>query len=252
MRKFVFLFVFMTLSSAAANAQVTMEILKRIEQHQKALKSLRAEIAINKFSVQAGGGYLKEGSLTLVPHKIGNYSLRLDSPRPEEQNFLIVANQYLVYLPNGKLAYTGKATDSQKLLFFPFSDVSKKTLSLEYQFRYTGQEKIGGTIDTFHLELTPKTPQNYSQIEFWIDVNGMVLQWKIKETNGDWTSVRLSNLQKNVAVNTNDFKINLPKDIKIIKSQQTDASLNSTTPSPTPVVMKTKVRKPKSKIRRRR
>lgn len=254
MRKLVVLVIFLTLSFVPANAQIR-EILKRISQHQNALKTLRADIAINKFSVQAGGGYTKEGALTIVPQKNGNHSVRLDSTKPEEQNFLIVANQYLIYLPARKIAYTGAATEPQKLLFISFLDLSKETLKLDYDIAYTGEEKIGGTIPTWHLELTPKKPLAYDKIELWVDANGMPLQWKINETSGDWTSVLLSNLKKNVALNAAEFRINLPKNTKIVKGQKEAANRlpdsESPTPTPLPDAKKKAVRKPKSKIKRR-
>lgn len=220
MRKFVFLVIFLTLSSVSADAQVIKEILKRISQHQAAVKSLRADIAINKFSVQSGGAYAREGTLVVLPQKNGNYSLRFDSTKPEEQNFLIVANYYLIYFPGSKIAHTGTATDAQKLMFFPFSDLSEKTLKLEFNITYTGEEKIGGTIPTWHLELTPKTAQSFDKIELWVDANGMPLQWKINEPGGDWTSVLLSNLRKNLVINAAEFRINLPKGTKVIKGKE--------------------------------
>jgi len=223
MRKFVFLITFLMLSSVFVSAQPISEIFKRMEQHQRALKSLRAEIAVSKFSVRSGGSYAKDGALTILPQKKDAYSVRLDSTKPEEQNFLIVANQYLIYFPASKIAYTGSAADSQKLMFYPFSDLSLKTLKPVYNILYTGEEKIGGTIRTWKLALTPKTPQNFDRIELWIDVNGMPLQWKINETNGDWTTVLLSKLQKNVDLNAAEFRINLPKGTKIIKESSTAA-----------------------------
>lgn len=67
MKKIALLFVIFVFSSVSASAQ-TAEILKRMEQHQKALKSLQANITINKFSVQFGGNYTKEGDIKyLVP-----------------------------------------------------------------------------------------------------------------------------------------------------------------------------------------
>jgi outer membrane lipoprotein-sorting protein len=216
MRKIAFLFIFLVLSSVSAAAQVPA-ILNRMDTHRKALRSLRADLTISKFSVQSAGTYTKEGALTILPTK--NSSLvRVDSTRPETENFLIVENQYLVYLPNQKTAYTGTAVDSQKILFSFFSDLSKETLRADYNIVYTGEEKVGGTIPAWHLELTPKIPQNYQTIELWIDANGMAIQVKIIENNGDWTNTLLANLQKNVVIKAAEFKISLPKGTKIIKN----------------------------------
>jgi outer membrane lipoprotein-sorting protein len=218
MRKIVLLVVIFVFSTVPALAQVT-EILKRMDVHRKVLKSLRADLSVNKFSVQMGGIYRKEGVLTMVPQKNNNFIfIRVDAALPETENFLIVQNQYLVYLPDQKIAYTGTATDSQKNLFFLFSDFSEKELKSDHAISYAGQEKVGGTIQTWHLELIPKTPKSYQKIELWIDANGMPIQLKINETSGDWTNVLLSNLNKNVRLNMAELTIKLPKNTKVIKN----------------------------------
>jgi len=217
MRKIALLVVIFVFSSVCVTAQVA-EILKRMEQHRKALKSLRAQMTVSKFSVQTGGTYTKEGALTVLPQKNDNNLVRLDSTKPDTENFLIVENQYLVYFPNQKLAYTGPAADSQKILFFIFADLSREKMAADYNVVYRGQDKVGGTVPAWKLELTPKTEQSYQKIELWIDANGMPVQLKVHESNGDWTNVAVSQLQKNVVINAAEFKIALPKNTKIIKA----------------------------------
>jgi outer membrane lipoprotein-sorting protein len=217
MRKIALLVVIFLFSTVSAFAQIPV-ILNRMDLHRKALRSLRAALTISKFSASSGGTYTKEGILTIVPQKNNNNLVRIDSTEPETENFLIVKNQFLVYLPGKKTAYTGAATDSQKDLFFLFSDLSKEKLKADYNVVYNGEEKVSGTIPTWHLELTPKTPANYQTMDIWIDANGMPIQFKITENNGDWTNVLLAGLQKNVRLNAAEFKIALPKGTKIIKN----------------------------------
>ncbi|MDQ3129458.1 MAG: outer-membrane lipoprotein carrier protein LolA [Acidobacteriota bacterium] len=98
-----------------------------------------------------------------------------------------------------------------------FFNLSREKLTGFFNIKYLGRESVGGNIPAWQLELTPKTPGNYKAIEIWIDANGMPLQAKITENNGDWTNILLSNPQKNAAVNASDFKIILPKETKIIR-----------------------------------
>ena len=211
--------IFVLLSVCSAPAQVA-EILKRVETHRSALKSLRADLTISRFSAQSGGTYIKESVLAILLPKNNRNLIRLNSTKPETENFLIVENQYLVYLPNRKTAYTGTATDPQKNLFFLFSDLSRERLRADYNVVYKGNETVGGVIPAWQLELTPKTPQSYQTIELWIDANGMPIQFRITEASGDWTNVLLASLQKNVVINAAEFKIALPKGTKIIKDQE--------------------------------
>lgn len=218
MRKISFLVIVLAFSSVFGFGQSPLqEILKRMDTHYKSLKTLQADITITKFSVQLGGTYTKEGVIKFVLQ--GNeYWLKIDSTNPAAESFLIVKNEYLIYLPSLNTAYTGTTTDSQKDMLLIFSNLSKERLKAEYSVIYSGQEKVNGTISAWHLELTPKTAKSYKTIELWINANGMPIQSSIIEDNGDWTNVLLGNPQKNITVKGSDFKIDLPKGIKLIKN----------------------------------
>ncbi len=215
MKKFALLLFIFTFSSVPVFAQLS-EILKRIEQHQKALKSLSADLTIAKFSLQFGGTYTKECVIKFLP--VNDYSLRIDSTKPSAESFLVIKNQYLLYQPDFKLAYTGIMTDSQKNTLVLFSFLLKDKLKANYNLKYLGEEKVNGAIPAWHLELTPKIATNYKTVELWVDGNGMPIQSKIIENNGDWTTVFLGNLQKNISIKVSDFKIDLPKATKLIKN----------------------------------
>lgn len=215
MKKSALLFLVFAFSTVSAFPQVN-EIMKRMDAHQKALKTLGADIKITKFSVELGGTYTKEGTVKFLPSK--ETALKIDSTKPAPESFLALKNQYLIYLPDLKTAYSGIITDSQKNTFMIFSVLSNKNLRADYNIAYTGQEKVNGAIPTFHLELKPKTAQSYQTIELWVDGNGMPLQSKIIENNGDSTTVFLENLRKNIVINVNEFQIKLPKGTKLIKN----------------------------------
>ena len=54
--------------------------------------------------------------------------------------------------------------------------------------------------------------------EIWVDGNGMPVQMRTTERNGDSTLVRLTNIQKNARINGDAFKISLPSGVKIVNS----------------------------------
>ncbi|HVE55304.1 MAG TPA: VWA domain-containing protein, partial [Pyrinomonadaceae bacterium] len=203
--------------SEVPNADALTEILKRIEAHQKALKTLRADMTMTKFNAQLSETDIKQGTIKFMPQP-NDYWLRIDSTNPAPENFSIVGNQYLVYLPNQKTARTGMMTDAQKNAFVIFSHLAKGKLKETYDVKYLGEEKVNGIIPAWHLELTPKTKSTYKTIELWVDASGMIIQSKSVETSGDWSNISLTNLQKNVQITAADFKIVLPRDTKIIKN----------------------------------
>ena len=228
MRKILILFVILAFSGIPALAQKPtpiLEILKRIDAHRKALKSLTANITIAKFSVSFGGNYIKEGAIKFLPGKT-DYSLRMDSTKPATELFLIVNGQYVLYQPNPdeiyfpspKSAFTGKLTDSQKNTLVIFSMLTTGIIKTDYaKILYLGQEKVN-TTPVWHLALTPKTVSGYETLELWVDGNGMLIRSKIVENKSEATTVFLESLQKNIKMKVTEFKASLPKGTDIIKN----------------------------------
>lgn len=192
-------------------------ILRRIEAHQKALRTLRADMTMTKFDARLNETDIKQGTVKFIP-QTNDYWLRIDSTNPAPESFSIIGNQYLVYLPNQKTASAGTMSDAQKNEFVIFSHLAKGKLKETYDIKYVGEDKVNGIIPAWHLELTPKTKSNYKTIELWVDADGMIIQSKSVEKNGDWSNISLTNLQKNVQIQAIDFKIVLPKDTKIVKN----------------------------------
>ena len=80
------------------------------------------------------------------------------------------------------------------------------------------EETLGGGVGTIHLTLVPKGKASYKYAEVWIDSAGMPVQAKIVEKNDDWTTMRLTGLEKNARISASDFDIKLDSNVKIVKS----------------------------------
>jgi Ca-activated chloride channel family protein len=192
-------------------------IFKRMDEHQKALKSLLANITMTKFDSVLSQTETSEGTVKYLP-QADNYALRIDWTKPKTEILSIVKDRYVFYQPALKTAITGKTGENQKNVFLTFSNLTKEKLKENYSVKYLGEEKVSGNISAWHLELTPKTASNYKTAELWVDGNGMIIQVKLTENNGDWSSILLSNPQKNVSIGAADFKIDLPKETKIARN----------------------------------
>lgn len=216
------MFVFGLFGAAKANAQnILPEILKRMDAHQKALKSLKANVMMDTFNSQLNEHDISEGSVQYVPTKGRDALARIDWVKPQQEILSVASGTYVLYQPRLKQAYVGNTKGAQGSgkanNALAFMSMSKSQLNANYSVKYMGTETISGGVEAWHLELIPKTPQNYRSAELWVDTNGMPIQAKIVENNGDSKTILLSNLQKNQTVNTSNFKLNLPKDTKIIK-----------------------------------
>ena len=80
-----------------------------------------------------------------------------------------------------------------------------------------GLTQIKGGTKTWHILLIPKTATSYKSAELWVDSDGMPRQAKINENNGDTTTILLTNIKKNVTLDTSVFRLSYPKGTKEIK-----------------------------------
>lgn len=216
------IFVFNVFAVSDVKGQIQQEILKRMDEHQKALTSLRANIKMDKYNSQLDEHELFEGTAMYVKVKERDALLRLDWLKPQQEILSVMNKKYIMYRPRINQAITGNTDDAQKkdtsgAPSLDFLKMSKEQLKDNYAVKYLGEEQVTGGIPTWHLELTPKTAKSYKSVNIWVDGNGMVLQSRINEKNNDSTTVFLSGLQKNVTIKTDEFVIKLPKDVKVIK-----------------------------------
>ena len=78
-------------------------------------------------------------------------------------------------------------------------------------------ETLGGGVAATHFKATPKVAASYKYIEVWVDKEGLPVQTKMVEKNDDSTTVRLTNVERNPSIPSDQFKIDLPSNVKIIK-----------------------------------
>ena len=64
----------------------------------------------------------------------------------------------------------------------------------------------------------PRGNASFKYAEIWVDSSGMPVQTKIVEKNDDATTVRLSNLERNVKISSDEFNFKADSSVKVIKS----------------------------------
>lgn len=209
-------------SASGASAQgILKEILGRMDNHYKKLKSLRSDIVRAQENPQLRTVDNYEGKLVLLPGKGKNFSVRIDWSKPKEEIISVVNSQYVIYVPGIKRAYTG-SSESQKLNdggggnVLKTMSMSEAELRANYDVQYLGQVQLGSD-QVWHLKLTPKTKAKYKFAELWVDGNGMPLQGRVTALNDDTDTFRLKNIQENASINAAIFKVSLARGTEIIK-----------------------------------
>ena len=193
------------------------ELLKRMDLHNKALQSLQADLMMIKTDENLGpnGTDKTSGNISYLPKtaKRAMYA-RLNWTNPTEEWMLVIGDAYKTYRPKINQGYEGKAdktTKSNKVGgALAFMSMSKEQLKANYEIIYIGQERANG-VETWHLQLTPKTAQSYKLAELWVDSDGMPRIVKVTEKNNDTSTIVLANIKKNIPISPSVFKLDIPK-----------------------------------------
>jgi outer membrane lipoprotein-sorting protein len=229
MRKFIpFCLSIAVLASAVvlpANAQIpglVSSAISRMEKNKRSLKSLRANITMSKYNSQLRDSDSYSGVVAYIPGASGSSSafMRLEWQRPKQEMLVVANGSYTLYQPRLSQAYRGKTgsvrgKDSDVLALINMSPAQLRTKFGEFQ--EPREETLWGGVWTQHFKAIPSGPASYKYIEIWIDKDGMPVQTKMVEKNDDSTTVRLTNVERNPSISSDQFKIDLPANVKIIK-----------------------------------
>ena len=216
----IFFNAFVVIETKAQN--VIPEILKRMEEHRAALKTLRADVTMDKYNQQLGERDVTQGNMILLPGKgERDMYVRINWTKPVEEQLSVVKGEYTLFRPRLKQAIIGKVEQAKNSAgagnALSFMSMSKEQLKANYTVIYLGEETVSSGAKTWHLELTPKAASKYKSAEIWVDGNGMLVQAKVIESNKDTTSILLTNLHKNETISAKVFTINLPKGTNKVK-----------------------------------
>jgi len=215
---------FIAVSPTAANGQsagLVSSVLNRLEKNRASLKSLRAGLTMEKYNSQLGTNDRSTGVVSYLPGAGRNSSVRIEWKSPQHEIIAVQNGKYVLFRPRLRTAYTGSSTKGPKPAngILDMMYMSRQQLEARFEpLKDVREETIWGGVSTIHLTLIPKGNASYKYAEVWIDASGMPVQSKIVEKNEDSTTMRLSDLEKNIKLSGDEFKISLDSDVKVIKS----------------------------------
>lgn len=212
-------------SPKAANGQsagLVSSVLNRMERNRQSLKSLKASLSMEKYNSQLRDKDQYVGTVLYVPASGRNAFVRIEWQRPQHEILAVSNGKYRLYRPRLNQVIEGK-TGSVKgpggsggVLDMMY--MSKQQLEAKFQpVQDVREESLWGNVSTIHLTLVPKGNASYKYAEIWVDSAGMPVQTKIVEKNGDATTMRLSDMERNAKINSDDFNLKLDSNVKIIK-----------------------------------
>ena len=213
--------VALPLSRTNAQAGLASSVLTRMQKNQQTLKTLSADISMEKYNSQLHDSDQYYGTIKYIPVAGRSSFVRLEWTKPSHEILAIANGAYILYRPRLNQAIvgttnsikSGKDNDVLALL-----NMSASQLRARFgDFQDTREETLWGGVRATHLKAVPKTVASYKYIEVWVDESGMPVQTKMVEKNDDSTTVRLSNIAKNQNIDKKEFSIDLPANVKKIK-----------------------------------
>jgi outer membrane lipoprotein-sorting protein len=204
----------------AQGAGLVSSIFNKMERNRRDLRSLRAGISMEKYNAQIRDTDKRTGTVLYLPAAGRNAYVRVDWQSPVQEILAVADGQYTLFSPRRKSAWVGSTTSknakvSSVLGFGLNASAAQLKSSFDVQEPYN--ETLWGGVATTHLKLVPKGAASFQYEEIWVDGGGMPIQTKVVEKNGDATTVRLMNVEKNAQVNKGDFKLDLAPDVKRLR-----------------------------------
>ncbi len=209
-------------SVSAQSTGLVSALLNRMEKNRRDLKSLRANLSMEKYNSQIGESDKYSGKVLYMPAAGRNAYVRVDWQKPQAEILAVSDGQYTLYRPRINTAYVGKAaarrSGGKMGSALDFLNMSKQQLLSRFEpLQDIYEETLWGGVHTTHIKLVPKGGASYKYAEVWIDGSGMPVQTKVIEKNDDATTVRLMNVERNAGISLDQFKLQLDGSVKIVK-----------------------------------
>jgi outer membrane lipoprotein-sorting protein len=212
-------------SPKAANAQsagLVTSVLNRMERNRQSLKSLKASLSMEKYNAQLRDKDNYTGWVLYVPASGRDASVRIEWQKPQHEILAVSNGKYTLFRPRLNTAIVGKSGGVRgngaaggvlEMMY-----MTKQQLEAKFQpVQDVREETLWGGTSTIHLTLVPKGNSSFKYAEIWVDSAGMPVQTKIVEKNDDATTMRLSGMERNLRISSDEFNIKLDSGVKIVK-----------------------------------
>jgi outer membrane lipoprotein-sorting protein len=212
-------------SPKATNGQsagLVSSVLNRMERNRQSLKSLKASLSMEKYNAQLRDKDNYSGWVLYVPGSGRDASVRIEWQRPQHEILAVSNGQYTLFRPRLNQAIVGKSgsvkgkAGASGVLDMMY--MSKQQLEAKFQpVQDVREETLWGGVSTIHLTLVPKGNASFKYAEVWVDSSGMPVQTKIVEKYDDATTMRLSGVERNLKISSDEFSVKLDSNVKIVK-----------------------------------
>jgi outer membrane lipoprotein-sorting protein len=204
------------------SAGLVSSVLNRMERNRQSLKSLKASVSMEKYNAQLRDKENFSGFVLYMPASGRDASVRIEWQKPQHEILAVSNGQYKLFRPRLNQVIVGKSGSVKGKAgaggVLDMMYMSKQQLEARFQpVQDVREETLWGGVSTIHLTLVPKGNAGYKYAEIWVDSGGMPVQTKIVEKNDDATTMRLSGMERNLKISSDEFNLKLDSNVKIVK-----------------------------------
>lgn len=210
-------------ASEAHGQGVLGDILKRMDMYNKSLQSMQANVTMVKHNPQLNVSDTSVGTTKYLPKK-GKTPMyvRIDWTKPVSEQMAVIGDEYQLYRPRLNQVIKGRVDKAKNNAAaggaLSFMNMGREQLRANYNIEFVAEETLRDGTPTFHLLLTPKSQTSYKSANLWVDKDGTPRQAKITERNNDTTTVLLENIEKNLTIRADIFRLKYPSNAKVIRA----------------------------------
>lgn len=213
-------------SPKATNGQsagLVSSVLNRMERNRQSLRSLKANLSMEKYNAQLRDKDQYVGSVLYMPASGRDASVRIEWQKPQHEILAVSNGKFQLFRPRLNQVMVGKSGSFKGKAgaggVLDMMYMSKQQLEARFQpVQDVKEETLWGGVSTIHLTLVPKSDSSFKYAEIWVDSSGMPVQTKIVEKNGDATTMRLSGMERNLKISSEEFNLKLDSTVTVVKS----------------------------------
>jgi len=193
------------------------EILANMQKAAGNITSIQAKLDYLKRDLQIGGIEKYSGEIFFKHAAKGNDKVKIVYSIPDGQTIWVVGETITLYQAKIKQAIittrSAAAAKGDEFAFIATPYSSVPDLKRQYDIVYAGDDQ-----GMAKLELTPKAKSSIRKLTLWVDQsNWLPMKYTVVEAGGNPTTFTLSGMKKNQGVSDSTFKVDLPKDTKIVR-----------------------------------
>jgi outer membrane lipoprotein-sorting protein len=176
---------------------------------------------MEKYNAQLRDSERYSGVVLYVPGSGREASVRIEWQKPQHEILAVANSKFTLFRPRLNMAYVGNSKSKKNSAggVLDMMYMTRQQLEARFQpLQDVREETLWGGVSTIHLTLVPKGNASFKYAEIWVDSAGMPVQTKIVEKNGDATTMRLMNLERNAKIASDVFNLKLDSNVKIVKA----------------------------------